>query len=264
MRMEWVEQFSLTNQVAVVTGAAGGLGCELVNILADAGARIVMADTDEDQLKRLSQKIDPTGEKVLGLKCDVTRKQDVLRLIHEADKKFRSLDVLINCAGILGDDSLLFGVTEDEWDHVLNVNLKGTWMAATEVARYMADHAIEGSIINISSSLGFRSQLKRVPYAASKAAVEHLTRNMAMELVRHKIRVNCLTPGWMNTAMVKSILDGAEGEKWRRAIPMGRAADPAELTGALLLLASKASSYMTGTIIRVDGGYSYRGIELPD
>ena len=118
--------------------------------------------------------------------------------------------------------------------------------------------------INISSSLGFRSQLKRVPYSASKAAVEHLTRNLAMELVKHKIRVNCLAPGWMSTTMVKDILEGPEGEKWRRAIPMGRAAEPVELTGALLLLASRSSSYMTGTVLRVDGGYSYCGIEMPD
>jgi NAD(P)-dependent dehydrogenase (short-subunit alcohol dehydrogenase family) len=262
--MGWVEQFSLTNQVVVVTGAAGGLGGELVTILAEAGARIVMADTDETKLNQLSLKIDPTGEKVLVQACDVTKKPDVLRLIQETDRKFRSLDVLVNCAGILGADAFLFGVTENDWDQVLNVNLKGTWMAATEVARYMAEHAIEGSIVNISSSLGFRSQLKRVPYAASKAAVEHLTRNMAMELIQHKIRVNCLAPGWMNTAMVKSILDGPEGEKWRRAVPMRRAADPQELTGALLLLASRASSYMTGTIIRVDGGYSYCGIEPAD
>jgi NAD(P)-dependent dehydrogenase (short-subunit alcohol dehydrogenase family) len=148
--------------------------------------------------------------------------------------------------------------------NVLNVNLKGTWMVATEVSRYMVEHAIEGRVINISSSLGFRSQLKRVPYATSKAAVEHLTRNVAMELVKHKIRVNCLAPGWMRTEMVKNVLDGPEGEKWRNAIPMRRAADPIELTGALLLLASKASSYMTGTVIRVDGGYSYCGIELPE
>ncbi len=236
----------------------------MATILAEAGARLVLADTDENKLRQLAQTIDPSGEKVLPQQCDVTQKSDILRLIHETHDKFQSIDVLINCAGVLGDDSLLFGVTEDEWDKVLEVNLKGTWMAATEVSRYMVEQAIEGSIINISSSLGFRSQLKRVPYAASKAAVEHLTRNLAMELVQHKIRVNCLAPGWMNTAMVKSILDGPDGAKWRRAIPMGRAADPSELTGALLLLASKASSYMTGTVLRVDGGYSYCGIELPD
>lgn len=262
--MGWIEQFSLKNQVAVVTGAAGGLGRELVAILADAGAGVVLADTDESKLNELSEKIDPSGGNVLVEGCDVTRKPDILRLIHNADQKFGSIDVLINCAGILGADSLLLAVTEHDWEAVLNVNLKGTWMAATEVSRYMVEHAIEGSIINISSSLGFRSQLKRVPYAASKAAVEHLTRNMAMELVQHKIRVNCLAPGWMNTAMVKNILDGPEGGKWRNAIPMRRAAEPVELTGALLLLASKASSYMTGTVIRVDGGYSYCGIELSD
>jgi NAD(P)-dependent dehydrogenase (short-subunit alcohol dehydrogenase family) len=262
--MGWVDQFSLTNRVAVVTGAAGGLGRELVAILTDAGARVVLADTDESKLNELSEKIDSTGVNVLAQVCDVTRKPDILRLIRNAHDKFGSIDVLINCAGILGLDSFLLAVTEQDWDAILNVNLKGTWMTATEVSRYMVEHAIEGSIINISSSLGFRSQLKRVPYAASKAAVEHLTRNMAMELVQYKIRVNCLAPGWMNTDMVKNILDGPEGSRWRNAIPMRRAAEPAELTGALLLLASKASSYMTGTVIRVDGGYSYCGIELAD
>ena len=262
--MEWFDQFSLKNQVAVITGALGGLGCELAKILADAGARTVLADTEERKLGELSQNLDPTGRNVLAQACDVTRKQDILRLIRNVHEKFGAIDVLVNCAGILGSDSCLFATTEHEWDEVLNVNLKGTWMAGTEIARYMVEHAIEGSIINISSSLGFRSQLKRVPYAASKAAVEHLTRNMAMELVPHKIRVNCLAPGWINTAMVKGILDGAEGAKWREAIPMGRPAEPSELTGALLLLASKASSYMTGSVIRVDGGYSFCGIELRD
>jgi 3-oxoacyl-[acyl-carrier protein] reductase len=262
--MKWIDQFSLENQVAIVTGAAGGLGYELVKILADAGASVVLADTGQSKLNQLSQKLDPDGRNILVQECDVTQKRDILRLIDSAHKKFQKIDVLINCAGILGADSLLLGVAENDWDNILNVNLKGTWMVATEVSRYMVENAIEGRIINISSSLGLRSQLKRVPYAASKAAVEHLTRNMAMELVRHKIRVNCLAPGWMNTEMVKNLLDGPEGDKWRNAIPMGRAANPVELTGALLLLASNASSYMTGTVIRVDGGYSYCGIEVPE
>jgi len=262
--MRWVDQFSLENQVAVVTGAAGGLGRELVAILADAGASLVLADTDECKLNELSQEIDPSGQKVLSQRCDVTNKNDILSLIESAHKKFKAIDLLINCAGILGSDELLFGVSEDEWDSVLNVNLKGSWLAATHIAKYMVDHGIEGRIINISSSLGFRSQLKRVPYATSKAAVEHLTRNLAMELVSHKIRVNCLAPGWMETNMVKNLLEGPEGKKWRNAIPMRRAANPSELAGPLLLLASKASSYMTGAVIRVDGGYSFCGIEMPE
>jgi NAD(P)-dependent dehydrogenase (short-subunit alcohol dehydrogenase family) len=239
-------------------------GSELVSILADAGASVVLADSDERKLNELSQRIDRAGANVLVQECDVTQNHHILRLIHNTHQKFRSIDVLVNCAGILGHESLWSGVTENDWDNVLSVNLKGTWMAATEVCRYMVEHSIEGSIINVSSALGFRSQLRRVPYAASKAAVEHLTRNMAMELVQHKIRVNCLAPGWMNTSMTRNILDGPEGERWRNAIPMRRAAEPVELTGALLLLASRASSYMTGTIIRVDGGYSYCGIEPSD
>lgn len=262
--MKWIDQFSLKNQVVVVMGAAGGLGCELAAILADAGASLVLADTDEFKLDQLSREIDPSGQKVFAQKCDVTSKQDILSLIDKAHDKFKSIDVLINCAGILGSDELLFDVTEKDWDDILNVNLKGSWLAATHISKYMATHKIQGRIINVSSSLGLRSQLKRVPYATSKAAVEHLTRNLAMELVSHNIRVNCLAPGWIETNMVKNLLEGSEGKKWRDAIPMGRAARPSELTGPLLLLASKASSYMTGAIVRVDGGYSYCGIELPE
>ena len=262
--MSWIDQFSLDNQVAIVTGAAGGLGYELVNILVDCGACVVLADIDGRKLNELSQELAPSGRNVLVQPCDVTRKPDILRLIERTHEKFQRIDVLINCAGILGSNSLLFETAESDWDNVLKVNLKGTWMAATEVSKYMVEHAIEGRIVNISSSLGLRSQLKRIHYAASKAAVEHLTRNLAMELLQHRIRVNCLAPGWMNTKMVANILEGAEGEKWRRTIPMQRAAEPVELTGALLLLASKASSYMTGTVIRVDGGYSCCAIESPD
>jgi len=262
--MRWIEQFSLENQVVLITGALGGLGRELVAILADAGASLILADTNEIKLKELAREIDPSERKVLSQKCDVTNKQDILSLIENANTKFKTIDVLINCAGILGPDELLFDVSESDWDSVINVNLKGSWLAATHVSQYMAVHKIEGRIINISSSLGFRSQLKRVPYATSKAAVEHLTRNLAMELVLHNIRVNCLAPGWMETNMVNNLLEGPEGKKWRDAIPMRRAAKPSELTGPLLLLASKASSYMTGAIVRVDGGYSYCGIELPE
>lgn len=262
--MKWIDQFSLKDEVAVVTGAAGGLGSELARILVDAGARVVLADRDGSKLEALSREIDPMGEMVLIENCDVTKEQDVLRLIENAVRHFKKIDVLINAAGILGSDALLFSVSESDWDSVLDVNVKGSWLTATHISQHMVAHKVAGRIINISSSLGLRSQLKRVPYATSKAAVEHLTRNLAMELVEYNIRVNCLAPGWMATDMVRNVLEGPEGQKWRSAIPMRRAADPSELTGPLLLLASKASSYMTGSVIRVDGGYSYCGIELPE
>ena len=262
--MKWISQFSLENKVAIVTGAAGGLGSELVKIILDAGAFVVLADRDKTKLDEFSESLSIFKDKLLTHECDVTAEEDIHRLIAQTHQVFKNIDILINCAGILGQDASLFDVTGADWDSVINVNLKGTWMASTHVAQYMVAQHIEGSIINISSSLGLRSQLKRIHYATSKAGVEHLTRNLAMKLVRHKIRVNCLAPGWMNTEMVNNILSGTDAQKWRNSIPMGRAADPSELTGALLLLASKASSYMTGSIVRVDGGYAYSGIELPD
>jgi len=262
--MDWIKQFSLQNEVAVVTGAVGGLGRELVKILYDAGANLVLADTDLASLQLFSKEIDPLGQQVIVQQCDVTNEQDILRLIQKTNDHFKKIDVLVNCAGVLGSDTLLFDLTAEDWDRIFDVNLKGSWLTATHISQYMVAQQIKGRIINISSSLGLRSQLKRVAYASSKAAVEHLTRNLAMELVQYQIRVNCLAPGWMNTPMVEAILNGPESQKWRAAIPMGRAADPSELAGPLILLASKASSYMTGTILRVDGGYAYCGIELPD
>lgn len=257
----WVSQFSLEHHTAVVTGAAGGLGEQLTAILLDAGANVVLADLAEEKLGELAAR---TPGRALAQSCDVTSKRSVSHLIDAAHKRFGAIDVLVNCAGILGADALALDVGEADWDRVIDVNLKGTWMTSTEVARYMVERGIKGRIVNISSSLGPRAQLKRVPYAASKAGVEHLTRTMAMELVRSGVRVNCLAPGWMNTEMVKTMLTGSEGERWRGAIPMGRAAQPRELAGPLLLLASEASSYMTGSILRVDGGYAYCGIELPE
>ncbi len=130
----------------------------------------------------------------------------ITNLIKETHKVFSRIDILVNCAGILGLDNFLLDTTESERDKVLEVNLKGTWLISTEVARYMVQHEIKGRIITISSSLGYRAQLKRIAYATSKAAVEHLTRNMAMELAEKGIRVNCLAPGWMETPMVKTFL----------------------------------------------------------
>ena len=262
--MKWIDQFSLEKQVAVVTGAAGGLGSELVKILMEAGAYVVLADADEIRLTGLAQELDPSGLKLFVQKCDVTKEQDILSLIDQVHQKYGKINVLVNSAGVLGPDAVWCHVSEKDWDSVLDVNVKASWMMSTYISKYMIANQLAGRIINISSSLGLRSQLKRIPYATSKAAVEHLTRNLAMELIQYGIRVNCLAPGWMNTNMVKNILAGEEGEKWRASIPMRRAAEPAELAGPLLLLASQASSYMTGTILRVDGGYAYCGIELPE
>lgn len=259
--MAAVELFSMKNEVVIVTGVAGGLGCELARILAAANANVVLVDINETGLTELSNELASQGLSADAKVCDITNSQSIEKLVRDIDSQYQRIDGLVNCAGIIGSNDYMFNIEADEWDAVMRINLKATWQMSTGIAAYMIENSIHGRIVNISSSLGARVQLKRIHYATSKAGVEHLTRNMAMELVKKNIRVNCLAPGWLATPMVKEILDGPEGEHWRRTIPMGRAADPQELTGALLLLASRASSYMTGSVLRVDGGYSYRGIE---
>ncbi|MDB4653901.1 SDR family oxidoreductase [bacterium] len=259
--MATFEQFSMDQEVAIVTGAAGGLGCELARILAAANATVVLVDINEQAIVELENELTSQGLSAVAKVCDITNVQSIEGLVKDIDLQHQRIDVLVNCAGILGSNEPMFNIMAEEWDAVMTINLKATWQMSTIIAGYMLEKTIHGRIVNISSSLGGRAQLKRIHYATSKAGVEHLTRNMAMELVKQNIRVNCLAPGWLATPMVKDILDGPEGEHWRKTIPMGRAADPQELTGALLLLASRASSYMTGSVLRVDGGYSYRGIE---
>lgn len=255
--------YKLGNKTAAITGAAGGLARIIIDVLSQAGAKIVMLDTNKSALDLLAKDLLQQGKSCLAISCDVSNKSQILKAIAEIETANENIDILINCAGILGADKPLFEIEEADWDQVLNVNLKGTWLMATEVARHMVKNKIKGCIVNISSACGDHAQLNRVHYGTSKAGVEHLTRNMAVELLPYQIRVNCLAPGWMSTEMVRQILDGPDGEKWRKVIPVKRAADPHELAGALLLLASNASSYMTGSTLRVDGGYACHEIVLP-
>lgn len=258
--MRTTNPFSMIDKRVLVTGAAGGMGRVLAEILLDAGATVILSDKDANSAGDTLEKIN-NRDRATFEACDLREKSQIESLIHNIKKDHKGIDVLVNCAGVLGENRLMMDIDDNDWDQVFNVNLKGMWLLSTAVSKIMIDSNIKGSIVNISSSLGARAQLRRVHYATSKAGVEHLTRNMAIELVKYGIRVNCLAPGWTATPMVQAILDGPEGSHWQKSIPMGRAADPSELTGPLLLLASDASSYMTGSTIRVDGGYSYFGIE---
>lgn len=253
--------FNIDDDIIIITGACGGLGRQIARIILEAGATAVCLDQDSHRLPAL---VNVLGQKKAcdTMVCDVTSSDSISSVLEQVMAKYHRIDALINCAGILGQSHSIFDIEESDWDQVQQVNLKGTWLMSTAVARVMRSQK-QGRIVNISSSLGLRSQPQRLHYAASKAGVEHLTRNMALEWAKEGIQVNCLAPGWMNTPMVEDILSGPQGSHWRHTIPLSRAADPEELAGALLLLCSSASSYMTGSILRVDGGYCLNGIASP-
>jgi len=155
-------------------------------------------------------------------------------------------------------------VTEQEWDRLVAVNLKGIWLMSQAVARHMVEQRITGSIINISSADSHRAQKNLTPYAATKAAVNHLTRNMSYELAKHGVRINVLAPGGMLTNMVKDFLKTPDGQAAVWTVPFKRFAELHELDGPLLLLASQASSYMTGSVLTVDGGLSCNALQYRD
>jgi NAD(P)-dependent dehydrogenase (short-subunit alcohol dehydrogenase family) len=163
--------------------------------------------------------------------------------------------VLVNNAGVAADKSLL-ETSEDEWDLLMDANLKGAWLVARAAAGTMIANDTGGTIVNIASILGSAVQKRTGPYAAAKAGLLHLTRAMALEWARHGIRVNAIAPGYYRTDMAADFLDSAAGQQLRKRIPQRRLGNPEELDGAILLLASGASSYMTGSVITVDGGLS--------
>jgi NAD(P)-dependent dehydrogenase (short-subunit alcohol dehydrogenase family) len=164
-------------------------------------------------------------------------------------------DILVNNAGFAAD-AMLLDLPEDDWDAVFDANLKGAWLVARAASRVMIAAGLKGSIINIASVLGSAVQKGTAPYAAAKAGLIHLTRGMALEWARHGVRVNAIAPGYYYTDMAAGYLDSDSGRAMVKRIPQRRLGDPAELGGALLLLASEASAYMTGSVVTVDGGLS--------
>ena len=171
-------------KTALITGASRGIGRAIALELAQQGAKcLILVARDRDRLNTVASEVEALGIEAVSLPLDLSQTIEVNIAIAQVWRDFGPIDILVNCAGVLGSDAALFDQTAEDWDRVFDVNLKGSWMAATHISQYMVAQHIKGRIINISSSLGLRAQLKRVPYASSKAAVEHLTRNMAMELV---------------------------------------------------------------------------------
>ena len=254
-----VPSFDVAGQVALVTGASSGIGQHFVEVLAAAGAKVALAARRADRLAELAREIESRGGQCLPVSCDVTDRQSIVRAIGAAEDGLGPLSVLVNNAGVVVSKPL-FEQTEADWDHVIDTNLKGAWVAAREFAHHLVERKRLGRIINIASVLGFRT-IGQVPaYCAAKAGLIHLTHVLAMELARYRILVNALAPGYVETDFNREFFKTDAGQRLISRIPLKRIAQPDDLDGALLFLASAASTYVTGAVISVDGGHGVAAI----
>jgi len=253
------ELYSVYGRVAIVTGASSGLGARFASCLAARGARVVLAARRTQQIERLAGELRRQGGEALAVTCDVSLEADVDRAVEAAIDTFGRLDVLVNNAGLWFGG---FAQDEDlgEFHQVLEVNLTGTFLCSQRAGRVMLRQG-KGVIINIASILGegsaFEASGGSVAYAASKAGVINLTRELAVQWGRSGIRVNAIAPGYFPTEMNTEMFASEErlARIWPRTA-MGRTGRPDELDGVLVFLASDASSYVTGQTIFVDGGWS--------
>jgi len=251
--------FDITGQIVLVTGASSGIGRHFAEILAAAGARVALAARRADRLAELAREIEAKGGQCLPLACDVTKRDSIVGAIATAEEQLGPLSILVNNAGVVVSKPL-FEHTEEDWDYVVDTNLKGAWLMARDFAHHLVTLKRPGRIINIASVLGRRT-IGRVPaYCAAKAGLLHLTQVLAMELARHGILVNALAPGYVETDFNREFFQTQAGKNLIDRIPLKRIAQAPDLDGALLFLASPASAYVTGAVIAVDGGHGVAAI----
>jgi NAD(P)-dependent dehydrogenase (short-subunit alcohol dehydrogenase family) len=246
--------FDVGKETILVTGASQGLGRQFARVLAGNGAAVVLAARQTAKLKRLEEEIRARGGRAAAVQMDVTDTASITKAVNAAEAALGPVTVLVNNAGI-AVEKLAVEQTEADWDAVIGANLKGAYFTATEVARRMIARKQEGNIVNIASVLGF-GVLKAVsPYTISKAGMVQATKAMALELAGNNIRVNALAPGYIDTEMNHEFWETPGGERLIKRIPQRRVGAESDLDGAILLLASSASRYMTGSVITVDGGF---------
>ena len=241
--------------MALVTGASSGLGERFAEVLAAHGARVVVAARRAGRLNMLVDRIAKAGGGAHAIELDVADQGAIAGAFNAAETAFGTVTILVNNAGVAGNKAV-FDVTPGDWRKVMSVNLDGVWFVAQEAARRMKDTGSEGNIINIASVLSFRAARTVAAYAASKGAVLQLTRNLALEFARYNIRVNAIAPGYILTEINRQYFESDDSAQMIKRIPQRRIGDVSDLDGTLLLLASnKASGYMTGTTVVVDGGH---------
>ncbi|UDM52751.1 SDR family NAD(P)-dependent oxidoreductase [Cupriavidus sp. MP-37] len=244
----------LDGKVALVTGAFGGLGRHFALTLANAGCRVVLAGRRLAEGERLLAEIRAAGGTGCVVPLDVCDADSVSGAFFQAEQALGTVEIVINSAGIATTGPAL-ETTEQDWARVIDTNLSGAWRVAQYAAQQMRDSGRRGSIVNIASILGLRVAQQVAAYTAAKAGLIQLTRALALEWARHGIRVNALAPGYFATGINREFFETDGGQAMIRRIPQRRLGQPSELDGALLLLASEASTYITGSVLPVDGGH---------
>jgi len=250
----------LDGKVAIVTGATSGIGKAIAKAYLDHGAKVVIVDVDEEGLQETERELAKFKDKILLVKGDVTKVGDVGKAVDETVKKWKKIDILVNNAGV-GTISSLIEMTEEEWDYVLDVNLKGMFLFTREVAKVMIEQE-KGCMINISSNNEEVPLAGEIHYCVSKGGVKMLTRTVALELAPYNIRVNSIAPAAIETALMEEILAIPELKNaFLHQIPLGRIGRPEDVAKVAVFLASDYASWVTGATIHVGGGMHLIGEE---
>jgi 3-oxoacyl-[acyl-carrier protein] reductase len=246
--------FDVSKEVVLVTGASQGLGRHFARLLALQGSSVVLAARQIGKLEDLAREMKSNGGQAVAVRMDVTDGASIVQAFNTAEAAIGPVSVLINNAGVVVEKAAL-DQTEADWDKVLDANLKGSFLAATEFARRCIARKGQGSVINISSVLGIGVMGHVSTYSASKAGLIQLTKSLALEWASKGIRVNAVAPGYVDTDFNHDFWSTPPGERLIKGIPQRRLGHESDLDGAIMLLASGASRYMTGSVITVDGGF---------
>jgi NAD(P)-dependent dehydrogenase (short-subunit alcohol dehydrogenase family) len=249
------KRFDLSGKVALVTGASSGLGVHFARTLASAGAAVAIAARRADRLASLQAELHKAGSKAAAVDLDVQSGKSVSAAFDAIEQALGAIDIVVNNAGISIVKPAL-DMPEEDWDTVVDTNLRGAWLVTQTAAKRWVAAKRPGVVVNIASILGLRTIGQVAPYNASKAGLIHLTRALAMEWARYDIRVNAICPGYIETEMNSDFWKTPAGQRLIERIPQRRIGQPEHLDGALLLLASDAGSFMTGSVLTVDGGHT--------